>query len=60
MAKKVQKKSQKQIPKKYFITAKENVFLPDGSFLQAGKKIETTKIFIEKLLQEKNNKFIIE
>jgi len=41
------------------VTAKINTRLPDGTFVREGETIEVSKDFVERLVREKDNSFII-
>ena len=45
--------------KKWYVTAKQNARLADGTFVGEGKKVEVTKEYAKRLKAEKNEAFII-
>ena len=53
------KTAKKRSVKKWYVTAKQNARLADGTFVGEGEKVEVTKEYAERLKAEKNKTFII-
>ena len=43
----------------FYATARQNVKLPNGTFVAQGEKIKVSKAYVERLRREKDNSFII-
>lgn len=52
-------KPKTQLKSKVSITAQVNAKLPDGTFVQKGKTVEVLKEYADRLVSEKDKRFII-
>ena len=58
---KVERNTVREVAKKlgFYVTAKENAYLADGTFLKKGDSAKVTKGYVERLREANDTKFVI-